>query len=142
QQSACPESWWESRDTITIGEPPGRQRPPPRTDRNSRATAPPTRRWPRAVEPRATVQFNDPLSASSANNSSLYHVFAGVKKVVKRHKQIVFAKSLAIKPVSAHGNTVTITLAKPFGGTVRATVQGTITGANGASINVRFAKTL
>jgi hypothetical protein len=66
-----------------------------------------------------------------------------VKKVVKRHKQVVFTRSLAIKqPVSVNGSTVTITLAKPFTGTVQATVQGTVTAANGASNNVRFAKIL
>jgi hypothetical protein len=89
-----------------------------------------------------TVRFNEPLNAGSASSSSVYHVFAGVKKVVKRHKQTVFTRPLAIKPVSVNGSTVTITLAKPFKGTVQATVQGTIAAANGASNNVSFSKNL
>jgi hypothetical protein len=85
-----------------------------------------------------SVSYNEPLSSSSANNSALYHVFAAVTKVVKKHKQTLFTKALAIRGVSpsSSGNTVTITLAKPFKGTVQATVHGTVTAANGASSSV------
>jgi hypothetical protein len=85
-----------------------------------------------------TISYNEPLSSSSANNSVLYHVFAAVTKIVKKHKQTLFTKVLAIRGVSpsSNGSTVTINLAKPFKGTAQVTVQGTITAANGASSSV------
>ena len=85
-----------------------------------------------------TVSYNEPLSASSASNSALYHVFAAVTKIVKKHKQTLFTKALSIGGVSpsSSDNTVTINLAKPLKGTVQVTVQGTITAANGALSSV------
>ena len=85
-----------------------------------------------------TVNYNEPLGASSASNSVLYRIFAAVTKIVKKHKQRLFTRPLAIRSVSpsSSGNMVTINLAKRFKGTVQVTVQGTITATNGASSNV------
>jgi hypothetical protein len=87
-----------------------------------------------------TVRYSEPLSASSAGDSSLYHVFVAVTKIVKKHKMTVFSKALAIRGVtpSSSADTVTINLAKPFKGMVEVTVQGTITAANGSSSSVDF----
>ena len=62
-----------------------------------------------------TVNYNEPVTKSAAS-SALYHVYEGVKKVVKRHKETVFTKLLKIKSVSPGktSSTVTINLAKPF----------------------------
>ena len=72
------------------------------------------------------------------HNAGLYHVFKGVTKVVKKHRITVFTKALAIKSVSPNSGAtmVTITLAKPFKGTVEVQVQGTVTAANGVSNSV------
>ena len=87
-----------------------------------------------------TVSFNEPLSSSSASSSGLYQVFAAVTKIVKKHKETLFTKSLAIRSVSPNStsSTVTINLAKPFKGRVEVMVQGNITARNGASNSVRF----
>jgi sugar lactone lactonase YvrE len=85
-----------------------------------------------------TVSYNEALNAGSAHNSGLYHVFKGVTKVIKKHRITVFTKALAIKSVSPNSSAtmVTITLAKPFKGTVEVQVQGTVTAANGVSNSV------
>jgi hypothetical protein len=90
------------------------------------------------------VVFNEPLTVSSATNGNLYRVLAGVNKVVKKHKAIVFTRSLPIHNVSqsASGTTVTINLIKPFQGTVEVVVQGTVTATSGASGSVNSVKTL
>ena len=44
-----------------------------------------------------TVSYNEPLNSSSAGNSVLYHVFAAVTKIVKKHKETLFTKPLAIR---------------------------------------------
>jgi hypothetical protein len=63
-----------------------------------------------------------------------------VTKIVKKHKETLFAKALAIRSVSPNStsSTVTINLAKPFKGPVQVMVQGVITAGNGASDSVRF----
>ncbi len=63
-------------------------------------------------------------------------------KVVKRHKQTVFTKPVAIRSISVNGSTATLNLAKPFKGTVQVTVQGTVTAANGASNGVSLTRKL
>ncbi len=85
-----------------------------------------------------TVSYNEALSAGSAHNSGLYHVFKGVTEVVKKHRITVFTKALAIKSVSPNSSAtmVTITLAKPFKGIVEVRVVGTVTAANGVSMSV------
>jgi hypothetical protein len=90
------------------------------------------------------VIFNESLTEGSATNASLYRVFEGVKRTVKKHKVTVFTRSVAIRNLSqsASGNTVTISLIKPFKGTVEVVVQGTITATNGASSSVDSLKTL
>ena len=84
-----------------------------------------------------TVSYNEAVTGS-ANSTALYNVFAGVKKVVKKHKQTVFTKPLPIKSVSPgnNPNTVTISLAKPFKGTVQVKVEGSITAQTGASNSI------
>ena len=91
-----------------------------------------------------TVRYNEPLSSSSASGSGLYQVFAAVTKIVKKHKETLVTKALAIRSVSpsSGSSTVTINLAKPFKGTVQVMVQGNITAANGASNSVRFTQDL
>jgi hypothetical protein len=90
------------------------------------------------------IIFNESLTGSSASNENLYHVFEGVKKVVKRHKVTVFIKRLPIQSVSlgASGDTVTINLARAFKGTAEVVVQGTVTATSGASSSVNSVKTL
>jgi hypothetical protein len=90
------------------------------------------------------IIFNESLTGGSATNASLYHVFEGVKRAVKKHKVTVFTRSVAIRNLtqSASGNTVTISLIKPFKGAVEVVVQGTITATNGASSSVDSLKTL
>lgn len=87
-----------------------------------------------------TVSYNEPLTAGSASNAVLYRVFAAVTKFVKKHKETLYTKSLAIRGVSPNssGNAVTISLAKPYRGKVQVTVQGTVTASNGASSSVDF----
>ena len=91
-----------------------------------------------------TVSYNEPLSSSSASSSGLYQVFAAVTKIVKKHKETLFTKALAIRSVSPNStsSTVTIKLAKPFKGRVQVMVQGNITAGNGASNSVRFTQDL
>ena len=81
-----------------------------------------------------TITYNEPVTGS-ATSTLLYHVFEGVKKVVKKHKETVFTKLLGITSVSPGSgpNAVTINLAKPFKGLVEVAVQGTVTAQNGAS---------
>jgi hypothetical protein len=88
-----------------------------------------------------TVSYNEAVTAS-ASNAAVYQVFEGVTKVVKKQKETVFTKALAIRAVSSNsgGNMVTINLAKPFKGTVQVTVEGTITAANNASNNISTSK--
>jgi hypothetical protein len=86
------------------------------------------------------VSYNEPLNSSSAGSSALYHVFAAVTKIVKKHRETLFTRALALLGVSpsSSGNTVTINLARPYKGEVQVGVQGTITAANGASKSVNF----
>ncbi len=87
-----------------------------------------------------TVDYSEALNSSSASSSLLYHVFGAVTKIVKKHKETLFTKALAIRGVTpgSSGNTVTIKLRKPYKGEVQVTVRGTITASNGASNSVNF----
>ncbi len=91
-----------------------------------------------------TVSYNEPLSSSSASSSGLYQVFAAVTKKVKKHKETLFTKALAIRSVTPNstGSTVTIKLARPFKGQVQVMVGGNISAGNGASNSVRFTQDL
>lgn len=82
-----------------------------------------------------TVTFGETLNPGSANNLGLYHVLEGVKKVVKKHKQTVYTKALKIKSVAytAGADSVTITLAKPYKGTVEFAIGPGLEAADGAS---------
>ena len=82
-----------------------------------------------------TVTFAGPLNAASASNLGLYRVLVGVKKVVKKHKQTVYTKVLKIKTVvyNAGTNSVTITLAKPYKGSVEVAIAPGLEAANGAA---------
>src|SRR5208337_2700027 len=57
-----------------------------------------------------TVRYNEPLSSSSASSSRLYHVFAAVTKIVKKHKETLFTKALAIRSVSLNSTSSTVTI--------------------------------
>jgi hypothetical protein len=87
-----------------------------------------------------TVSYNEPLSPSSAGSSVLYQVFAAVTKIVKKHKETLFTKALALRGVSPNssGSTMAINLAKPYKGPVQVGVKGTITAANGATKSIDF----
>jgi hypothetical protein len=87
-----------------------------------------------------TVDYNEPLNSGSAHNTALYRVLGAVTKIVKRHKETLFTKALAVLGVTPNssGNTVTINLAKPYKGEVQVTVQGTVTASNGASSSVNL----
>jgi hypothetical protein len=89
-----------------------------------------------------TISFATPLNASSANNASLYRVLQGVTKVVKKHKQTVFTKSLKIQSVAYNpGNSsVTITLAKPFKEAAQVTIEPGLEAADGASSTTTITK--
>jgi hypothetical protein len=90
------------------------------------------------------IIFNESLTGGSATNANLYHVFEGVKKVVKKHKETVFIKRLPIRDISLNtsGDMVTIKLARAFKGSAEVVVQGTVTATNGASGSVNAVKTL
>ncbi len=87
-----------------------------------------------------TVSYNEPVSSSSASSSGLYQVFAVVTKNVKKHREAVVTKALAIRSVTLNSSssTATINLARPFNGRVEVMVEGNITAGNGASNSVRF----
>jgi hypothetical protein len=86
-----------------------------------------------------TIGFNEELTAASATNPVLYHVFSGVKKRGKT----VYTKGVKIGSIHFDGShSVTLTLAKPFKGTVEVMVQGSVGAANGASGNVQFTMVL
>ena len=82
-----------------------------------------------------TVDFNEPLDATSASNVGLYRVFEGVKKVVKKHKETVYTKALKIKTVVYNPGTdsVTLTLTKPYKGNVEVTIAAGLEAADGAA---------
>ena len=80
------------------------------------------------------VLYNEPLDPGSATDSGLYHVFAGTTKRVKKRKDIVFIEPLAIKKrVESSGDMVTVSLVKPYKGTVKVTVHGFVAALNGPS---------
>jgi hypothetical protein len=84
-----------------------------------------------------TVSYDEAVTGS-ASSAALYHVFAGVKKVVKKRKETLFTKPLAIASVTP-GSTpraVTINLGKPYKGEVQVMVAGTVTAQNGGSSNI------
>jgi hypothetical protein len=85
-----------------------------------------------------SLAFNKPLSASSANTPTFYHVFAGVKE----HRKIRFIRALKIRSFDSPAGkaTVTITLVKPYKGAVAVSVQGTIEAADGTTSPIDFAQ--
>jgi len=82
-----------------------------------------------------TVVFDEALDSVSAENPALYSVLGSVKK----HRKTVYGKGVGIKGVTFDGNTrVTINLARPYKGAVKATVLGRILAADGASNDIDF----
>jgi streptogramin lyase len=83
-----------------------------------------------------TITFAAPLNVASANTASLYRVFEGMSKVVKKRKQTVYSKALKIKSVVYNPGpiTVTIALAKPHKGTVQVTIEPGLEAADSATL--------
>ena len=83
-----------------------------------------------------TAAFDEALNPEFLNSLSLFSVLGGVKK----HGKTVFSKSVLVNGFhyddTAH--TVTITLAKPFKGIVKATIRPGVVAANGASSSGRI----
>jgi hypothetical protein len=90
-----------------------------------------------------TITFAASLNAASANNLSLYQVFGGVTKSVKKHRQTAFTKPLRIKTaVYDPGTTsVTISLARPYKGAVNVTIEPGLEAASGASTSAALTQT-
>jgi hypothetical protein len=86
-----------------------------------------------------TVSFDEPLTPGSASNPRLYSIFGAVRK----RKQTVFAKSIALKTIVYDGKTqVSITLARPYLGVLQVTVRGTLVAANGATSATSFTRVI
>ena len=85
-----------------------------------------------------TVSFNEALNGNSAISRVLYELLGGVKK----RRQLVYTKALAIKTISysESTNNVKITLAKPYNGKVLVTVHGGVLATNGATSNGDYSK--
>jgi hypothetical protein len=82
-----------------------------------------------------TISFNEALDGGSVGNSGLYRVLGAVKK----HKKIVFSKTVRIQGIHFDGNTdVTIHLVKPYKGAVQVTVLAGIPASNGSSSRASF----
>ena len=83
-----------------------------------------------------TAAFDEALNPKFLNSLSLFSVLGGVRK----HGKTVFSKSVLVNGFhyddTAH--TVTITLAKPFKGIVKATIRPGVVAANGASSSGGF----
>jgi hypothetical protein len=82
-----------------------------------------------------TITFAAPLNATSANNASLYRVFEGLTKIVKKQKHTVYTKSLKVTTAvyDPGTNSVTINLARPFKGAVQVTIEPGLEAASGGS---------
>jgi hypothetical protein len=89
------------------------------------------------------VTYNEPVT-NSASSTALYDVFGGVTKVIKKHRETLFSKSLRIKSVGpgTTSSAVTINLAKPFKGAVDVTVNGSVSAQNGATSDINFTEKL
>ena len=83
-----------------------------------------------------TAAFDEALNPRFLNSLSLFSVLGGVRK----HGKTIFSKSVLVNGFhyddTAH--TVTITLAKPFKGIVKATIQPGVVAANGAPSSGEF----
>jgi hypothetical protein len=86
------------------------------------------------------VAFSEPLEAASAENSSDYHAFGAVTKVVKHRRETVYSKPIRIKSVGYNTSTDTaqINLAKPVKGKVEVQVSGTFTTTSGTEETVDY----
>jgi hypothetical protein len=86
------------------------------------------------------VTFDEPIVPGSAGDPSHYSLLGGVKK----RRKTIFSKNLAIRGASYNPGslTVTLTLAKPFQGSVLATVHGGIVASNGAASQREFSATV
>ncbi len=86
------------------------------------------------------VSFDESLEAASAEDSSDYHVFGAVTKVVKHRRKTVYTKPIKIKSVtySSSSNTANVKLAKPVKGKVEIKVSGTFTTTSGTEETVNY----
>jgi hypothetical protein len=91
-----------------------------------------------------TVAFDAALEAASAENSSNYHVFGAVTKVVKHRRETLYTKPIKIASVSYNSatDTANVNLAKPVKGKVEIQVSGTFTTTSGAQETVTYTNTL
>jgi hypothetical protein len=90
------------------------------------------------------VAFDAALETASAQDSSKYHVFGAVTKVVKHRRQTVYTKPIPIGSVSYDSatNTAKVNLAKPAKGKVEIQVSGTFTTTSGSQETVNYTNTL
>ena len=85
-----------------------------------------------------TIAFNESMVPASVNNPALYSVLGGVPKRGK----VVFSKKVRIRTVhyDEAADTVWISLAKPYKGQVKASLDGMIVAADGASSDSAFSE--
>ncbi len=90
------------------------------------------------------VAFDAALETASAEDSSDYHVFGPVTKVVKHRRETLYTKPIRIASVSYDSSTDTanVKLAKPVKGKVEIQVSGTFTTTAGTQETVNYTNTL
>ena len=76
-----------------------------------------------------TIAFNEAMNAGSVSNAALYHLFGGVHK----RSKIVYSKKIKVGTVSynAAAHIVSISLAKPYKGPIRVSLDGMIEAMDG-----------
>jgi Astacin (Peptidase family M12A) len=85
-----------------------------------------------------TIAFSQAMDAGSVSNPALYSVLGGMGK----GRRMVYSKRLKLRTVSynASAHTVAISLAKPFKGRVRVSVEGIIEALDGAESTSAFSE--
>ncbi len=83
-----------------------------------------------------TIAFNEAMAPDSVNNPALYRISGGVP----RRRRVVFSKKVKIKTVlyAEATDTVSISLAKPYKGEVKVSLDGMIDATDGASSESAF----
>jgi Calx-beta domain len=83
-----------------------------------------------------TIAFNEAMNPGSAGNSALYSVLGGVR----RGKRMVYSKKVKLGTVSYDegADTVSISLAKPYKGQVRVSVDGILEALDGVAGSSAF----
>jgi hypothetical protein len=78
-----------------------------------------------------TIAFNEAMNPGSAGNSALYGVLGGVR----RGKRMVYSKKVKLGTVSYDegAHTVSVSLAKPYKGQVRVSVDGILEALDGVT---------